>query len=182
MVCDGRENKSFYGGCVYSIRGLIVGLENADVYMARRKYEIAKKNPQYSCAESDLGLPTSSTCMVAGKRKKDGLCRDRDCLCSTRYHYAILTQMPASMTMLGTTHAMMSEDAARCPGGGQRRDNDGDGDYTSKVRGVTRRYHARSLRHQPRSTTWAWCHNLIPRLHSVTPFHSHVPHSPTSFS
>jgi len=44
VVCDGRESESLYSGCVYSIGGLMVGLENADVYIARRKYENTKKN------------------------------------------------------------------------------------------------------------------------------------------
>jgi len=43
VVCDGRESESFYSGCIYSIGGLIVGLENADVYIARRTYENTKK-------------------------------------------------------------------------------------------------------------------------------------------
>jgi len=125
---------------------------------------------QYSCARSESGLSTPSTCTVGGEGSKDRVRRDRDCLCSTRYHYGILTQMPVSMTMLGTIHTMMSEDAPRCPGGRQRRDNDGDGDYTLEVR-VTRRYHARSLCHQPR-----WFHHGV-----TTSFRNHIPHPHSSF-
>ena len=113
----------------------MVGMENADMYIAKGKYENTKKTKQqYSCPGSDLGLPTPSTCPMRGEGRKDGVRRDRDCLCTTRYHNAVLTQIPASMTMRGTTQAVMSEDAARCPGGGQRRDDDGEDDYTSKVR------------------------------------------------
>ena len=84
-----------------------MGMENADVYITKRRYENTKKTKQkYLCAASDLRLRALSTCTVDGEGSKDRVRRSRDCLCSTRYHYAILKKMPVSMTMLGTTHAM----------------------------------------------------------------------------